>query len=88
MGTSYPYNAAGPASLGTPTLPGKKLDEVRSKSETILVCENVAYSYAGVGKSYWHHKTETFSNILFIDGHVEYILITPGDSGDGWTFVP
>ena len=88
-GASYPYNASAPTQLSAPTLPGKRLNEVRSISKTILVSEDPAYNYSGLGEGvHWHHRTKSFSNILFIDGHVEYILITPGDSGEGWTFIP
>ncbi|MCX5642878.1 MAG: hypothetical protein NTY10_06610 [Candidatus Omnitrophica bacterium] len=36
----------------------------------------------------WHNKNAPWANVLFVDGHVDWILITPSASGSNWTFIP
>jgi len=87
MGNSYSYNCVGNSSVGG--LLGKKLSQVRDSSKTVLVGDGVIVEYSpGTYNIRWHNKTAPWANVLFVDGHVAWVLITPGTSGDNWTFIP
>ena len=88
MGNSYSYNCVGDSIEGG--LLGKKLSRVRNPSKTILIGDGVIVEYARgeTAQIRWHQKTEPWANVCFVDGHVDWVLITPGASGDDWTFIP
>jgi len=88
MGNSYFYNCVGDGIQGG--LAGKRLSQVGNSSKTILIGDGVIVEYdqGGTAQIRWHHKTEPWANVCFVDGHVDRVLITPGTSGDGWTFTP
>ena len=88
MGNSYSYNCVGDHVTGG--LLGKNIDQVSNPSKTVLVGDGVIIEYSPPpGPKYMRwHTTEPWANVLFVDGHVEWILITPGASGDNWTFIP
>ena len=88
MGNSYAYNCVG--NTGEGGLAGKRLSWVGNPSKTILIGDGVIVEYAhgGTAQMRWHDKTEPWANVYFVDGHADWVLITPGESGDGWTFIP
>ena len=87
MGNSYSYNCVGDQVTGG--LLGKNIDQVRDYSKTVLIGDGVIIEYSpGTQNIRWHNKTAPWANVLFVDGHVDWILITPGPSGDNWTFIP
>ena len=87
MGNSYSYNCVGDHTAGG--LLGKKLSQVRDSSKTVLLGDGVITEYSsGTQNIRWHNKTAPRANVLFVDGHVDWVLITPGASGDNWTFIP
>ncbi len=87
MGNSYSYNCVGDTNEGG--LAELRLGRVRNTSRTILVGDGVIVEYAGGTQHIrWHDKTEPWANVCFVDGHVDWILMTPGVSGEDWTFIP
>lgn len=88
MGNSYSYNCVG--NLGHEGgLLGLRLSQVRDSSKTILIGDGVIVEYdPGPQDIRWHHRTAPWANVCFVDGHVDWILITPSSSGDNWTFIP
>jgi len=93
MGNSYSYNCVGDGStVGgkfVGGLLGKNIDQVRNPSKTILAGDGVIVEYSpGPYNIRWHNTTAPWANVLFVDGHVAWTLITPGVSGDNWTFIP
>jgi prepilin-type N-terminal cleavage/methylation domain-containing protein/prepilin-type processing-associated H-X9-DG protein len=88
MGNSYAYNCVGDGTAGT-GLSGLKLARVTTPSKTILVGDGVIIEYDnGPQGMRWHDKILPRANALFVDGHVSWVLMKPGGSGDGWTFFP
>ncbi|MFA5394096.1 MAG: type II secretion system protein [Candidatus Ratteibacteria bacterium] len=90
MGNSYFYNCAGDCFGPGGGLAGLKLGQVSNPSNTILVGDGVldTHSYGGDKQIRWHDKEAPRANVLFVDGHVGWVLITNGTSGEGWTFIP
>ncbi len=89
VGSSYAYN--GWASVtSTVTLRGRKLTDVRSPSRTIMVGDHPIHNYTGGGnrKQYWHDPSRIMANICFVDNHVDYHEIPPGDDTDYYTWYP
>jgi len=88
MGNSYVYNCVGDGAQGG--LAGIRLPQVGNPSKTVLIGDGVIveYTYGGTAQIRWHDKANPWANVCFVDGHVEWVLITPGASGDGWTFIP
>ena len=64
--------------------------DFRAASHVIMVGEEVAYNwlYGWDRGVRWHDAQDPWANVLFFDGHVKYMLMTPGLEGEGWTFVP
>lgn len=87
MGNSYAYNCVGYMEAGG--LAGLKLSRVKNPSITILVADGIiGHTPSTPQYIRWHNKDAPWGNVLFVDGHVEYILVKPSPSGDNWTFIP
>ena len=90
-GTDYSFNAEGNVAFG-PGLYGIKQKDVVDLPRTILTgdhCSMHAYWGGPIlqnGPPFWHHRTEPRGNILFCDGHVDFVLMTPGQTGTVFKF--
>ncbi len=81
VGNSYGYNCVGYAGAGG--LAGIPTSQVKEPSKTILISDGGIF-----GNTPWHDKDDLWANLLFVDSHVDWKLITSSSSDGGWTFVP
>lgn len=100
LGYSYHYNCAALNNDYDKGLLGKKLSVVRLPDEVLLVGDwtmtTYFLNYNPFEEAYWHNRQELgWSNVAFVDGHVEYIRMTSPDDphytfqfGDGWRAYP
>ncbi len=94
-GSSYGFNSnanTGGAWLG---LFGKKNDKVENPVRVIEYVEYAGFVFWGGGPGdpdlRWHRKDAPWANILFVDGHVNLILMHPGSQfqvGPDYSFLP
>ena len=82
VGNSYRYNV-GNRSAEEGGMVGKKLSQIRESSKTVLVGDGVI---SMVQDARWHNLTAPWANLLFVDGHTGWFLITASSSGDNWIF--
>jgi len=82
VGNSYRYNV-GLRSTEEGGLVGKKLSQVSESSKTVLAGDGVI---SDVQNARWHNPAASWANLLFVDGHTGWFLITPSSSGDNWIF--
>jgi len=96
FGWSYFYNSGANSNTSTLGLHGKRLDDILTPQRVINVTDMSFNDYLGnfntLRRHFWHHKTQiTWGNVLFIDGHVEFLQATRDNpnfrTGDGWTFI-
>jgi len=79
---------------------GKQDTQVKSPSRCLLVGDAVVITYFHDNKPFaifenWHHpRQEPWTNVGFVDGHIDYIKMTADEDGqkqysfqrgDGWT---
>lgn len=81
------------------TLVGKKIGNVRSTKRLILMGERAIHYWDGVRESMTnpkprfekpflgHMNDQPWTPVLFCDGHVDYICMTPGLSGTKWDLI-
>ena len=100
-GISYRYNSGAINNDGTKGLWNKKLFQVRRPTAVVLANDSPfdVYGFTWYGAwpqpmiySYWHNKKELgWSNVLFVDGHLQYLRATYNkpdfQHGADWTMV-
>ena len=97
-GISYRYNSGALNNDGGKGLWNKTLGQVKHPSRVILANDQTfdVYGFNWLGAwprplvySYWHHKTLGWGNVLFVDGHVQFLQATYNkpdfQRGPGWT---
>jgi prepilin-type N-terminal cleavage/methylation domain-containing protein/prepilin-type processing-associated H-X9-DG protein len=97
-GSSYLYNSAAINNDGTLGLWQKNRLQVKRANKCILAGDFGIATYWGAVnppytpyvRAYWHNRKEFgWNNVLFVDGHVDFIKMTPDkpdfQNGDNWT---
>ena len=99
VGNSYIYNATGNQSIADgwthKGLCERKITEVRSPSRCIEAGDwTLMEYYSGATTPYFyrfHDRTKPMANIVFVDGHIDYVLMTPANptyqKGMNYTFL-
>ncbi len=99
-GISYRYNSGALNNDGRVGLWNKTLGDVKRPSRVILANDQTfdVYGFNWLGAwpkplvhSYWHHKALGWGNLLFVDGHLQFLQATHNQPdfqhGAGWTLV-
>ncbi len=84
-GTSYGFNTGNGAARPGLGLHGRSGADVSLPTATIQYGEYVVNNFYGTGVPssngpiLWHDTEEPWANIVFVDGHVDYVLMQAGD---------
>ena len=92
FGSSYVYNYYSPAGGGK-TLSVTKLDKVERPSRVVMTgCAPLWNYWQGVDeerRQRWHREGQRpMATIGFVDQHVEFMEILPGNYNEEYTFIP
>jgi len=93
FGSSYVYNYYAPVNPSPRTLSKTKLDKVERPSFVVTTgCAPLWNYWSGVPderKQRWHREGQRpMASIGFVDQHVEFMEILPGNFNEEYTFIP